>query len=349
MEVSIPDKAMMVKIKDLIIFKPVFGEMKLRFKNKLLIGLLIAFLISSCSHKTKNAEFDSKLLEGEWTTGKNTCENIGFEDGKFYDLENIFGQSSYKISTDSLIISNNEEINKIFKILKLTEDSLTLKLIFPDRLIKQNIIGIKESKETTFRKLTEREVYELYLNSVKGHLEKDTIIGNFTGLGIDTLYVCTVENFPEVSKDDLEPGSLEYYTEYQHFYARSNNPAIPDVEIFGMPYGAPQLVYEGDLDGDGLDEWGYLHTWMNSQWRQYRVYNYDSRKKEWRHLYYDTPYDPEKPQILHTPFYLRASGKDIVEKGPEPGLIKIHYGKYDGAVYDTIVKPNYVPITKDTW
>ena len=29
----------------------------------------------------------------------------------------------------------------------------------------------------------------LYINSVKGHDEKDTIIGNFTGNGIDTLFV----------------------------------------------------------------------------------------------------------------------------------------------------------------
>ena len=64
--------------------------MKLKYRNDILTGILIAFLISSCTYTTKNAEFDSKLLEGEWTTGKNTYENIGFYEGKYYDINNIF-------------------------------------------------------------------------------------------------------------------------------------------------------------------------------------------------------------------------------------------------------------------
>ena len=95
--------------------------MNLRIKIFPIIGLLFAFYISSCTHDSKPVEFDPSLIGGEWTTGKNTYENIGFDKGNFYDIENIFGQSSYKISADSLIISNKEEINKIFKILKLTE------------------------------------------------------------------------------------------------------------------------------------------------------------------------------------------------------------------------------------
>ena len=123
---------------------------------------------------------------------------------------------------------------------------------------------------------------------------------------MDTLYVCMKENFPQ----ELEqPYSLEDFLEYQHYYARSNNPDIPDVEIFGMPYGAPQLVFEGDLDGDGKDEWGFLPVWMNSQWRTYRVFNYDEIKKMWRHLYYDLPdTNYNRPRILFTPEYVRASG-----------------------------------------
>lgn len=110
------------------------------------------------------------------------------------------------------------------------------------------------------------------------------------------------------------------------------------------------LVYEGDVDGDGKDEWGYLYEWMTSQWRQYRIYNYDSKTKTWRHLYYDI-YDPDKVRLLSTPEYLRSSGVDIVEKGPRPGLIKINYGTWGSEfeIRDTIVKPTYTPITKDTW
>lgn len=307
--------------------------------------ILVLFLFIGCTEK-KNG-INPELIEGEWTTGKYPYQDLSFENGKFYDSNEVDKEYSFKISSDSLIITNEEQERKLFKIIKLNKDSLTLRLIPQETLIMQTNKRFQENEERVYHKMTEQELYNKYLNTVKGHIEKDTIIGNFTGLGIDTLYVCTVENFPEVSKD-LQPCSLEYYMEYQHFYARSNNPVIPDVEIFGMPNGAPQLVYEGDLDGDGRDEWGFLPVWMNSQWRQYRIYNYDPESKKWRHLYYDLPDTTSlKAGLLHTPEYVRESGYDLVEKGPEPGLIKIHYGEYDGVVYDTIVRPNYIPIDSE--
>lgn len=178
---------------------------------------------------------------------------------------------------------------------------------------------------------------EDYRNSVKGHKEERMITGNFTGLGIDTIYV--VEEVID---------SIYDMNERFKYYAKSNNPELPTIELFGCANATPMLVFEGDVDGDGKDEWGYLHTWDNSQWRQYRIYNYDSKRKEWRFLYYDV--DVVK-QLLSTPEYVRASGVDIVEKGPKPGLIKINYGTW-GVEYelrDTIVRPTYTRISKDAW
>ncbi|MDE6258058.1 MAG: hypothetical protein K2M53_06760 [Muribaculaceae bacterium] len=177
-----------------------------------------------------------------------------------------------------------------------------------------------------------------YLNSVKGHKEDSLITGNFTGLGVDTIYVV-----------EEEIDSIHDMYERYKFYAKSNNPELPTIEIFGYGGATPLLVYEGDVDGDGKDEWGYLHTWMNSQWRQYRIYNYDSRLKEWRFLYYDGEND--EPYLLSTPEYVRASGVDIVEKGPKPGYIKINYGIGDAEckLRDTIVRPTYTRISKEAW
>ncbi len=177
-----------------------------------------------------------------------------------------------------------------------------------------------------------------YLNSVKGHIEESVITGNFTGLGIDTIYVV-----------EEEIDSINNMYDRYRFYAKSNNPELPTIEMSGCGYATPLLVYEGDLDGDGKDEWGYLHTWLNSQWRQYRVYNYDSGRKEWRFLYYDT--DSDEQHLLSTPEYVRASGVDIVEKGPKPGLIKINYGTWGAEceLRDTIVKPTYTRISEDAW
>lgn len=106
---------------------------------------------------------------------------------------------------------------------------------------------------------------------MKGHDEKGEIVGNFTGLGIDTLYIDD-----EVVVED-EDGC--------YYYVKSNNPEIPTIQIYGAYY--PSLVFEGDVDGDGKDEWGTLSTWMNSQWRLYSIYNYDNKTKKWRYLYDD--------------------------------------------------------------
>lgn len=177
----------------------------------------------------------------------------------------------------------------------------------------------------------------VYGNSVKGHVEKDTIVGNFTGNSIDTLYVLV--KFDE--KAEIE--------ERVTYWAKSNNPALPAIELYGCLGSQPKLVYEGDVDGDGKDEWGYLHTWLTSQWRQYRIYNYDNIRKEWRFLYYDV--GGGKVSLLDTSEDVRSSGFDIVEKGPAPGLIKINYGsgypKFE--LRDTIVKPTYTRISKDAW
>lgn len=177
-----------------------------------------------------------------------------------------------------------------------------------------------------------------YLNSVKGHREERMITGNFTGLGIDTIYVV-----------EEEIDSIDNMYERYRFYAKSNNPELPIIEMFGCGYATPLLVYEGDVDGDGKDEWGYLHTWLNSQWRYYRIYNYDNRRKEWRFLYYDA--GCEGQSVLDTPEYVRASGVDIVEKGPKPGFIKINYGTWGAEceLRDTIVKPTYTRISEDVW
>lgn len=181
-----------------------------------------------------------------------------------------------------------------------------------------------------------------YLNSVKGHKEEQTIIGNFTGEGIDTIYIDY-----EFDKNRLSNAQRKKYgfglvgggnaEDEDLCYAVSNNPELPPVELF-CPNG---LVFEGDVDGDGKDEWGYLYEWMTSQWRQYRIYTFDTNSGTWKHLYYG--------DLLDTPEYVRASGKEIVGKGPCKGLIKINWGAYDGIVYDTIVPPTFTSISKDAW
>lgn len=178
----------------------------------------------------------------------------------------------------------------------------------------------------------EGDVAGMYVNSVKGHKEERCIVGNFTGHGLDSLYVEEVR--------DYEKWETKYY-------AKSNNPQIPTMELFGYTGCAPKLVYEGDVDGDGKDEWGYIHTWSCSQLRFYRIYNYDNKTKKWRFLYYDAG---TGESLLDTTEAIRSSGLDIVEKGPVLGTIRINYDpEIGGETYFMyrVVKPTYTPITKD--
>lgn len=192
----------------------------------------------------------------------------------------------------------------------------------------QSNARMQHSEDST---ATVKEPIVMYDNSVKGHNERDTIVGNFTGEGLDTIYVNQVINEKAADREDM-----------CKYYAQSNNPKLPRLELFGCLALSPKLVFEGDLDQDGKDEWGYLHTWTSSQWRQYRVYNYDNKRGRWRHLYYG--------DLLDTPEYLRSSGRDIIERGPKPGTLLIHWGLGDVAntCIDTIVAPTYTLITSKT-
>jgi hypothetical protein len=152
-----------------------------------------------------------------------------------------------------------------------------------------------------------------------------------TGKGIDTIYVYTECHYPEMND----------YDQYTSYYAKSNNPELPTIELWGCDEASPKLVYEGDVDSNGKDEWGYLHTWMTSQWRTYRIYTLVGN--EWRFLI--SPTD----QILDTNETLRGSGLEVIEKGDKKGYVKVHYsyGGVDDAICDTIVAATYTKITKE--
>jgi hypothetical protein len=175
------------------------------------------------------------------------------------------------------------------------------------------------------------DVFFRGINSVAGHDERDTIVGNFTGIGIDTIYVYQEDHYPEKNE----------YDQYTSYYAKSNNPNIPTIELWGCDGVSPKLVYEGDVDDNGKDEWGYLHTWTNSQWRTYRIYTLVCNK--WYYLI-----DPRN-ELLSTNMAFRESGVEVIEKGDKKGHIRVNYsnGGMDLDIHDTIVVATYTKITNE--
>ena len=161
------------------------------------------------------------------------------------------------------------------------------------------------------------------INTVVVHDERDTIIGNFTGKGLDTLYVVC-----DTTKGDGDKWQ---------YYAKSNNKAIPKLNMWGYHSIQPKLVNEGDLDGNGTCDVGYLHTWINSQWRTYRVFSLING--HWCYLI-----NPSH-EYMETGELIRGSSKEIVEPYKK-GWVKVNYQTQGvGATFkDTIVKPDYSPI-----
>jgi hypothetical protein len=201
-------------------------------------------------------------------------------------------------------------------------------------------IFFKDEIEVFDEKINLNEIIENYefnefmhsINTVDAHNEKDTIIGNFTGTSIDTLYV------------DKVVGQNDEKYKLTEFFLRSTNIKIPSIELYGYADVPPKLVNEGDLDGNGTSEVGYLHTWMNSQWRYYRILTLVNN--EWRYLI-DGDY-------LDTPEWFRHAGVEIAKPGKKNGTILIHhyYEGYDSnidervfEIRDTIVSPTFTSIT----
>ncbi len=167
------------------------------------------------------------------------------------------------------------------------------------------------------------------IQTIDAHDERDTIVGNFTGMSIDSLWVMKKEIFGE---SPVVPIVVKYYMV-------SNNKRIPWVELYGIWQAPPKLVNEGDLDGNGTCEVGYLHTYKNSQWRQYRIFTL--RNGKWRYLV--------EGEFLDTEEWFRHVGVEVAQPGPRKGTVLIHYGvSYgDGSaiIKDTIVKPSFSRIT----
>ena len=201
-------------------------------------------------------------------------------------------------------------------------------------------IFLKDEIEVLDEKIDLNEVIHNYefnefmhsINTVDAHNEKDTIIGNFTGTSIDTLYV------------DKVVGHNDKKYKLTEFFLRSTNIKIPSIELYGYADVPPKLVNEGDLDGNGTSEVGYLHTWMNSQWRYYRILTLVNN--EWRYLI--------DGDFLDTPEWFRHTGVEIAEPGKKKGTVLIHhyYEGYDSnmdervfEIRDTIVSPTFTSIT----
>lgn len=149
------------------------------------------------------------------------------------------------------------------------------------------------------------------MSDMEDHLVqyRDTIVGNFSGSQIDTL-IC--EPLDSIS----DPSYRGFHYRWRVF---SKNGSVNDIEI-SSTIGI-HFVKEGDLDGDGAEEWGYVTEWETSNWMMYKVYSYKDKQPS---LLYDPlpiwlcHIDPSSNNDLITK-------SDIVSKSHTSGTVNVKF------------------------
>ncbi len=164
------------------------------------------------------------------------------------------------------------------------------------------------------------------------HLEKyrDTIVGNFSGSQIDTL-IC--EPFDSIS----DPTYEGFHYRWKVF---AKNHSVEDIIIDNTI--RIKFVNEGDLDGDGADEWGYKTVWETSNWMLYHVYTYKNRKAQYLiepSSIWDIHLDPENNCRVF------ISQEDIVSKYT-PDSVKLKFSDVINDGDDFLLIDTIVPVIK---
>lgn len=154
----------------------------------------------------------------------------------------------------------------------------------------------------------------------------DSITGFFDGQNEDTL---TLYPFDGQYETMGESGEDIFY--YDKWIVISKYGTVPS-HIIDSFY--PELIYEGDLDLNGKDEFGVLHTGQAGCWWTYSVHTlYQGKVKEFTSFLYHYDEDID----LH----------DLVKRGKEKGKIVILKGVDDSDRDDFCEnKPQIRTITK---
>lgn len=162
---------------------------------------------------------------------------------------------------------------------------------------------------------------------------RDTLMGKFNGIEIDTLISEPI--------DSLSPMIDEWFGG-KHFQWRvyTTNGTVKDL-IIGNTIGI-DFIKEGDLDGNGTEEWGYVTQWPTSQWMCYHAFT--NINGEWQHINEPTsiwlPHlDPQDSA------YYTTRKEDILQPSEKPEYIKVKFSDIrnngeDFLLIDTLIRVN---------
>lgn len=142
----------------------------------------------------------------------------------------------------------------------------------------------------------------------------DTLVGRFNGIDIDTI-IAEPYGKPSVSND---PEDI-YSGFYLHWRIYSKQGTVKDLHLDDFTTGV-HFVAEGDLDGNGTEEWSFVNEWPTSNWCGMRTYTYVNGR--WLPLIEDTaiwyPHiDPYETELCV------ATPEQIVEPSPIKGVVNV--------------------------
>lgn len=159
---------------------------------------------------------------------------------------------------------------------------------------------------------------------------RDTLIGKFNGIDIDTL-IC-------------EPmDSINSYYKGFHYKWRvfTKNKTVKDLIIENKTIGI-HFVKEGDLDGNGTEEWGYVTEWVTSNWMCYHAFT--NVNGEWQHIIEPTPI--WLPHITpQDSLYYAIKKEDILQPSKTTNILKAKFSDVrnngeDFLIIDTLIQIN---------
>lgn len=145
---------------------------------------------------------------------------------------------------------------------------------------------------------------------------RDTITGKFDGNSIDTLIAEPIDT------------TIDRSLWNWRIYGKNNT---VDTLILSQRFGV-RLIQEGDLDGNGTDEFGVRREAEAGTWDNYCVYTYD--KGEWKYL-------TEPIWTYSDHFYTDLNkGADVVERANQSGYVTVRFSDIrndDFCIIDTLI------------
>ena len=160
---------------------------------------------------------------------------------------------------------------------------------------------------------------------------RDTLIGRFNGIDIDTL-ICE-------PMDSLNPNYKGFHYKWRVF---TKNKTVKDLILENKTIGI-HFVKEGDLDGNGTDEWGYVTEWPTSNWMCYHAFT--NKRGKWEHIIEPTniwlPHLDPQDSISY-----RISKEDILQPSDNSGFLKVKFSDVrnngeDFLIVDTLIMLNH--------